>query len=237
MENPIDKKPGFYHEERDRLYTRIVAGLCLPTAQYGFVAVVAEELEWGAVPRIQAKYHLIAECEEATTDALLARCLELKKQCEISAFYGTRSNEGSMKYLAHWSRKQRESRMPEIHLRAAPHSEDGKIAFHLQLIRGLTEPGDTTFYFFKGSKLPGYISELPSDVTDLKAADHPAAAALGYALSVLATRPYRVDDRPEVAKMDYPLFRDRRRRKQQRQPEVADGMDVVFTRGRKRRTR
>jgi hypothetical protein len=129
--------------------------------------------------------HLLAETEDNDTGQLLRKCAEMKARFKAGEFYG-RYDEANMNFLTFWNRDARDRRLPEFHIYPAPASEDGKIGYHLNLLRDRLRSGRKTLHFSKQSKLPGYLRELPTNgAATLTDSQYPAVAALAYVVSVL----------------------------------------------------
>ena len=128
---------------------------------------------------------MLAEVEDNDTGQLLRKCAELKARFEVEAFYG-RCDESNINFLSFWNRDARDRHVPEFHVYPAPASEDGKIGYHLNLLRDRLRSERKTLHFSEQSKLPGYLRELPTNgAITLTDSQYPAVAALGYAVSVL----------------------------------------------------
>lgn len=175
---------SYRDEERKMEFGRIIGGLGWPGEQPGFAVVLGEEYNW----RPPHHVHLLTEYEDADLSRLLQRCVELVSEYVISDFVGRHAEE-QIEYLRLWNARAREQKMSTFIL-SRPPFEDGGLSYHLQIVKDRLAASQKSLFLSKDSKLPGYLLELSSDQA-LKATDfqHPAIAALAYAVTTLTIRP------------------------------------------------
>lgn len=174
------------NEEKKLELGRIFGGIAWPGIDNnpGFAVVVGED----RLPEVGGRIyhcHLLAEIEDNDTGQLLRKCAELKARLEVEDFYG-RYDKSNMNFLDFWNRDARDRRIPEFYIYSAIASEDGKIGYHLNILKDRLRPERKTLHLSEQSRLPGYLGKLPiSGTATLTDSQYPAVAALGYAVSAL----------------------------------------------------
>ena len=163
---------------------RVIGGIAWPGERPGFAVFVGEEL----YPREGEKIrhcHLIKEIEERDLGNLLNRLVDIVENLrstyniKVEIFIG-REDQKNMSFLDLWCDK----RHKEIFVSYAPHSDDGLIGYHVNIL--LERAKERTLHLPKGCKLKGYMHELKeSEIRTANDLEHPAVAALGYSVSYL----------------------------------------------------
>lgn len=190
---PIIKYKG---EELD--IGRIVGGLAWPAGdKAGFVAVVAEEL----FPREGERrrhYHLLEEIEEQDPDRLLDRTHDLTRHFRLDKGltverFVARLDDSGWRLVGWWQKRTRK----ELPITDAFYSEDGLITEHIHVLKNCVK-SEGTLHLFKGCMLKGYMDEVDITKTD-EATDsqHPAVAALGYAVVDLKKTEHELEEDDE----------------------------------------
>lgn len=161
----------------------------------GWGVVVAKEL-YPIVGTNQYRIFVLADVEERSTNQLLTRCAELKERFDVSEFCG-RYDKNFMETVDLWNAEQRQ--FPQMYIYSAANSEDGHLAYHLDILESRLRKGQKTLFFSDDSKLPEEIDAVPpwiiSTATDTQ---FPAVAALGYAVAAAIWDPAEIEqDKPE----------------------------------------
>lgn len=193
-----DLKDEYHHKETNRVYQRIFGGIAWPGERPGFVVVVGEVKDY------KPPYHayVIAEFEGELVSELIRRCLELKSECQVSAFYGLIKDESNMHFLSLLNRQASQQHKPTLLIEPAPSSENALINYHINILLSRLSKNNKTLHLSPSSKLPGYLQELQAtDLHQAKAKDYPAVAALGFVVSALTVfvpnlnpKPYLIDE-------------------------------------------
>jgi len=187
-----------YTDEK-RTYRRVVGGIAWPGNSPGFACVVGEEI----LPAVGSKDHhlyVLAEVEEADVHTLFRRSVELAVKYHASYFYG-RNDRAMINLLDLWNRNSKEQGTGVLNFGSAFSSEEGKINYHLNVIKSLLLPERTLLHLsdkIESPKLPAYIESLSLNATAVEDTDYPAVAALGYAVTLLVE--FRHDDYEEGEK-------------------------------------
>ena len=134
------------------------------------------------------------------------RVLQVKDFLEsienIQAGRFDRNNE-ELKGLVHLRRKI-EKLLPEIHTTTPRYYNDGKIVYHLNLLKGTMQPESKKLYTHGDIDLASELNSVPNPIGDAHYLDYPAAAALGYCITVLLTQPYKSESETVYfARRDY----------------------------------
>jgi hypothetical protein len=171
---------------------RTVGGIAWPGEKSGYAVVVGEE----DIPRRGGKvrhFHVLAEVEEWNKVNLIKACIELQGLYKTMGFYGRRDHQ-SMFTLLSVNSVARERRETELDFQPAPLSEQGRIEYHIDILRKRLDHASKSLYMNHGNialKL-----DIPNEeygtALDTK---YPAVAALGYAIATLET--YEPEDDEE----------------------------------------
>ena len=189
---PHDKRERYFEDEQTKAqYRRIVAGLSGPVDKPGFVVVVAEDLK---EDRELEVHHLrvLGEAEDLNPMELFRKSLDLRARYRVQEFLGDREDKGNMDFLKQFNRNPKSG---TLYLRNAPLVEDSNcLNYYAKSIKHRL-PSDGAFHtlhFDETSKLPGYLENLKTkEVSTATNLDHPAIAALGFAVAYLDTSEYR----------------------------------------------
>lgn len=176
-------KDEYIHKKSGRRFCHIVAGIGWAGARPGFVVVLGLETNY----KLSLHAYLLGEREADSTWELLRSCTELKTDCHVQTFYSNTTDKQNVHILSAFNKKTQEQHKSSLLIEAAPFSQDG-ISYHINLLLHRLDAGNKTLHFslLPESKLPSYLQEIQSgDVHDAKAKDHPAIAALGFAVSAL----------------------------------------------------
>ena len=185
---------------KDR-FSRILGGLAWPGKNPGFAIVVGESYEIDKTLQ-KRHYHILAEYESQSVGDLIRRCAEFRVNLCASPFYGDDEKRWAMDIL-------RKSRIG-LYITAAPYHDD-PTAFegYLLTIRELTHPVKKRLHFGSKSHLPALLAALSANdiVATAKVAfeQHPAIAALGYAVTALEFFAYSPNEQAEVDKFNAEL--------------------------------
>jgi len=191
-----------YTDEK-RTYSRVVGGFAWPGNSSGFAVVVGEEI----YPAVGSKDHhlyVLAEVEETDVNTLFKRCVELAVKYHASFFYG-RYDLAMINSLNLWNRNSLEQGAAIFNFDQALFSDEGKINYHLNVIKSLLLPERKFLHLsdiIESPKLPAHIQNLPPNAyataTDT---EYPAVAALGYAVTLLVE--FRYEDYEERGEEGY----------------------------------
>lgn len=187
-----------YDPDARRFFCRVVTGIAWPGEHPGFVAVVGEEYH----PK-ERRYFWLAEYQSHDLGDLLRRCMELKSELKISDFYGS-PDEQVLFFLNHFNTDLRNRGQKEFHFEIPPNHIDGRIAYHLNVLKSCLVPSATRLVLNEQSALPGMLGSLPPGAPDLKAGDAPGPAALAFALSALESYPFNYE--PAAPQKDYDVL-------------------------------
>ena len=189
------------NSETEERFCRIVGGLAWPGKNPGFAVVIGEDYEKDETLQ-KRHFRILAEYESQSLSDLIRRSAEFSINFCASPFYGDDKKRWAMDIL----RKSRNG----LYITAAPFIGD-PTAFegYLLTIRELTHPAQKRLHFGSKSHLPALLAALnPNDIaTTAKAAfeQHPAVAALGFAVSALETFIYSPGEQAEVDRLNAEL--------------------------------
>jgi len=194
--NPFSERQSyeaFYECRRsEKRYRRVLGGLAWPGLTPGFAVIVAEDL--GKDEALDAHhFRVLDEVEETRIEDLINRCVMLEVNSrDISwTWYTTLNNRPSMEFVYQFQKIQREKGTHGFSLANAPYVDDPKgFDFCVNMLKKCLAKDKKRLHLGEGSKLPGYLMNLPSiDVAKARPEDYPPIAALGYAVSTLACWP------------------------------------------------
>jgi hypothetical protein len=187
----LDNSISFWEdEETGARYRRIVAGLCWPAVKPGIVVVVGEDLGKDSNSG-KRNLRVLGETEENDITALFKKCLDFRKQYHLENFLADTEDRGMMDQVMQFNRTLESP----LRLDKAPYIEDPKCFKQYALrIKNHLPPDKTchTLNCDETSKIPGYLKELNSkDLLTANILDHPAIAALGFAVCCLGRTEHR----------------------------------------------
>lgn len=162
-------------------YGRVNMGLAWPGKHPGFAVVLAED----EFSPNELHYYVLAEIEESSMTSFLRSCYELVGLYALTDIYGDTAEKVANEFLRSFNEELRERRQQGFHITPPPMFKSPN-CFELcvRVIQKHTEAAGKTLHLGEKSRLPGYLLELrPSDLKSANACDHPAIAALGYALT------------------------------------------------------
>jgi hypothetical protein len=183
-----------FYECRDSgaRYRRILGGLAWPGVNSGFAVIVAEDF---AKDHALDVHHLrvLDEVEEARIDDLIRWCDMVEVNCrKVSwTWYTNLNNRPAMEFVYQFRDKLQGTGRDGFSLANAPYVDDARgFEFCVNILKKHLVKDRKSLHLGEGSKLPGYLMNLPSiDVSKARPEDYPAIAALGYATATLASWP------------------------------------------------
>ena len=197
---PNHGKRAFYQPSINRWYQRIIGSIVWANEKPGYACAVAEEL---VSRHQQPRYHVLALVEAMDHAKMLEKCLEMKGDIKIDEFYAPPDPE-AIHFLRYWNNQQQEKLLPEIHTTTPRYYNDGKIVYHLNLLKGTMQPESKKLYTHGDIDLASELNSVPNPIGDAHYLDYPAAAALGYCITVLLTQPYKSESETVYfARRDY----------------------------------
>ena len=137
-------------------------------------------------------YRILDEKEDLDIDQLLAWCEMTEINSSVGwQWYGNPQNKTAMAFV--WPRRDKAEKEGRriLSIAPSPYTDNSKgFEFALNLLRRRLKKDHKTLHLGADSRLPSYLSALSStDLKDATAEDHPAVAALGYAVAALETWP------------------------------------------------
>jgi hypothetical protein len=197
----------WYRDGDERFYKRIWAGIRPPSERPGAVIICAEELSL----RPPAHIYWIDEAQESATDNLMQRSLDFKALYQVQEFYGRTKDKDFCRFLSFWNANRREKNLKTIEISSAPNSAEGKISFHIGVLRNRLSPASKTLHLSDSKLLPAAFQELQmSAVSGATDSEFPVLAALGYVVAALDSYGAHWErDEPEFGITEYDLFADR----------------------------
>lgn len=189
-----------YWQEADKVLSRVYAGLVHPVDQPGFICVLGEEQERSS------RIYVLAEYEDDDLGNLLRKLIEFQHDFRIQETYADITDQPFRSFLAHFNSECEARGLESIQLNRPYHFNDGKLSFHLNLLREYLRINSKRLHLLDASKLKSYLQQ--SFLYDETYQSHPAIAALGWPFAALISQPYTPDDRnePQQALMDYDPF-------------------------------
>ena len=188
--------PQPQYRDTERAYQRVVAGIGWPGSKPGAVCVVGEQATYRA-PNL----YLLDEAEESDPGEFFKVCLDLEGKYKVREFY-SRLDEPSLEYLRQWNRRRRESRLSTLHVSSAPFSDDGRLQYHLSIVKDKLRVEQKSLHLGE-ARVSGLLTEIQtSELADIRDNEHPLIASLCYAVSALVTWKY-VEPVPEPDSGDY----------------------------------
>jgi hypothetical protein len=162
-------------------YGRVNIGMMWPGKHPGFAVVLGED----EFKNHELHRYVLAEIEEPGLKAFIRSCYDLAGLYAVSDIYGDRSDKVANDFLRRFNDELHERREVGFHILSSPMFNSPE-CFELcaRTIQKHTEADAKTLHFGEKSRLPAYLLELrPSELKTATAADHPAIAALGFALT------------------------------------------------------
>ena len=187
--HPFNKGKKYFEDEESKAkYRRIVSGFAWPGGKPGVIVVVAEDLNEDLSLNVH-NLRVLAEAEDSNVEELLRKCVEFRKHYRVEGFYGDANNKPMMSFLRQFNENLSQKDVQSLWLQNAPFVDDIKaFEFYVHTIKNHLNPDKKTLHFFEGSRLSGYLMELPpEEVKSAGVSDYPSIAALGYAISYLDT--------------------------------------------------
>lgn len=204
-QDPRNNENLFYDKKNDRLYSRIVAGLMLPSEKPGFLCVLAEEVvTW---PPRDPPLHLLHEHEDTNTDDFLIHAVSLGRKFVVSAYVSRLSTPHSL-ILIEWNTRAYEEHRRSLSVTPPLNADNsGLIEYHIQVLLRHLRPSAKTLHLGKQSRLPSLLMQLPStEVGKAKDLDYPGPAALAYGVSFLSGTAPETRPRQQVANHKYDIL-------------------------------
>ena len=174
-----ESKPPFMDTKTGEGYSRIVGGMCWPSATPGFAIMLAELWKEDKAAGRRG-YRILAESPGKNPSDLIRVTSEMAKSCLAEIVYADDHNRTMMELL--------QKQTYRLHLSTAPFSgEENAFETYLLTIRELTQP-TRKLLNFGTSRLPGILATIrPDDIAT--SARHferyPEAVTLGFAVAGL----------------------------------------------------
>ena len=173
--------------QKDLQLGRRVLGIGWPGEKPGLAVVIAEE-EYPMIGRKDYQLHFLEEVEAQDLDALFNKCAEIIKKYGISEVYGRRDKDYRGN-LYSWNKRHPGA---EFDVRMAPHSKDGKIGFHINILIERLKSGMLNLP--EDSKIRNQFNDVKQGQTHLATdMQFPAVAALGYVVARLTEYPSEIE--------------------------------------------
>jgi hypothetical protein len=210
-EVPFDGRPVEFFEDTEtgKLYSRIFGGFAWPSEKPGFATVVAEEMiaHPSQIGKTQRLY-VLDEYETFEPPRLIEQCTQLQQEYLIQAFYGRTTVPQQMELLTRWNRARRDEHLSELNISSAPHSDDGKIFFHVNLLRMRLDPSTMNLFGIAEKRLSSSLESFQNeDLYKATEVEFPAVASLGYAVAALDSNPFDLTGPTFTsAQYEYDLF-------------------------------
>ena len=185
-------------EER---FSHVIGGIAWPGKNPGFLVVIGEDYEKDQTLQ-KRHYRILAEYSSLSLNDLVRRGSEFSVNFCAHPFYGDEKERWAMEHM-------RKSGF-YLNVTAAPFVDD-PTAFkgYMHTIRELTHPATKSLHFGSESQLPAHLAALtPGDMmSTAKVAfdQHPAIAALGYAVSALEVYSYDPGQQAEADRLNAEL--------------------------------
>jgi len=170
-------------------YRRVVGGIAWPGVEPGFAVVVGEDADRD--DEMDAyHYRVLDEYQAQEIDLLLAWCEMTEINSSVGwTWYGNPKNKAAMAFV--WPRRDKVEKAGRriLSIAPAPYVNDAKgFEFCLNVLRRRLMADHKTLHLGADSRLPSYLTALSStDLKDANPEDHPAVAAIGYAVAALET--------------------------------------------------
>jgi len=186
----------------EQRFSRVIGGIAWPGKNPGFACVIGEDYKKDETLQ-KRHYRILAEYESQSPSDLIRRCAEFSANFCARPFYGDEKERWAMEIL----RKSGAG----LCIIAAPFIDD-PTAFkgYMHTIRELTQPTQKRLHIGSKSMLSAPLTALtPNDtLTTAKAAfeQHPAVAALCFAVSALEVYSYDPGQQAEVDRLNAELY-------------------------------
>jgi hypothetical protein len=194
-----------YWAERDMILSRIFAGLVHPGEHPGFICVVGEKI---VVPSRPAKYYTLAEYEDHDLGNLLRKMVELQDDFKVQETYAPTADQSLMGFLSHFNEKRISKNLEPIELYTPYQFDDGKLYFHLNLLRENLRINSKILNLLDASKIKSSLQQTASNMSNETYQSHPAIAAIGWPFASLVSQAYVPEDgTPAKAITEYDLWK------------------------------
>ncbi len=173
-----------YEDLEGNRFSRIVAGLAWPALTAGFLVVIGED--YYEDPSLKCRHlRALAEVEEADTERLFKKCLDLRERYQVERILGDVDSESMMELLYGFNKALEGARPLSLYDGAFPDD----LAYHASLIKNATRFNSKVFHIGGCNILRGYLSSVSVEDVQGKAADHPAMIALGFVVAYIKAHP------------------------------------------------
>lgn len=185
-----------------REYGRTIGGIGWPGDKAGFVVVIGEDW-YPPIGKTVCNCYLLDEFESYDLQDLLYACSEMAVKHDVSTFYG-RWIQQPCWALRDFNEGLNRLAARQIDFQPAPFSSSessrgrrGEIGYHMNVVRSKLRVENKSLFFGKvpDSLMVKRFSEVtPENAARATDEEHPALAALGYAVTFLASFPPHWDE-------------------------------------------
>lgn len=202
----LDGQEEFFPYGNDRFYSRVVASMVWPGERPGFITILGEEMQTLRCDQKPA-LHELTEFESHDLRDLLDRHLDFLADWKFNTAYAP-PDISVYRFIRHFNEEQREKRMPEIRTTRPPYYDQGKISYHLNILKEQLRPASKRLHLHVTSRLPGYLNEIPANASDTLDSQHPAIASLAYGVTALVTHPFIFESQvTHMVETDYDVYK------------------------------
>lgn len=173
----------YWRDQSGKEYGRVVMGAVWPGSKPGFAVVLGED----ELKRGKMNYYVLAELEEPELQSFIRACYDFAGAYAVTDIYGDPADNVANEFLARFNEELRTRRQEGFYVTAPPlFKTPDCFEYCCRTIQKHTGVNAKTLHIGEKSRLAAYLLELrPDELKTAKAADYPAIAALGYALTSL----------------------------------------------------
>jgi hypothetical protein len=183
-----------------RIFARTVAAVGWPSDKPGGFVVVGETLSSHPFP---SDIIVLEVFESPDTQELLNRYVEARVALKFDEAFADMTNGPMRRFLVQFNDIARGHKRKEVSLRRPSFwEEDCRISHYLQACKLMLATGDKHLHLESHQRIAAALGDVSySTMQELKEADTPLLAALGYVVSYLQANPFQIE-KPAGKKKD-----------------------------------
>jgi hypothetical protein len=175
-----------------RIFARTVAAVGWPSDKPGGFVVVAETLTSHPFP---TELVVVDVFETPDTQELLNHAVEAQVALKYKEAFADVSNGPMRRFLVQYNDIARGHKRREVSLRQPSFwEEDCRISHYLQCCKTMLQTGDKHLHLESHQRIAAALGDIAyTTMQELKEADTPMLAALGYVVAFLQANPFQIE--------------------------------------------
>jgi hypothetical protein len=175
-----------------RIFARTVAAVGWPSDKPGGFVVVAETLTSHPFP---TELVVVDVFESPDLQEILNHAVEAQVALKYKESFADVSNGPMRRFLVQYNDIARGHKRREVSLRQPQFwEEDARISHYLQCCKTMLQTGDKHLHLESHQRIAAALGDISYDrLQELKEADTPMLAALGYVVAFLQANPFQIE--------------------------------------------